>query len=126
MKTFSSFAYSGNAMLRFGCSVMSIASLTLFVLSAEAGQGQRGLRSSVESTIIASCSSDCFGRLMQCFAAGTADNICYSNYNLCMTRCSTGGGWASLPNFTVARAKTFYPSPNFRQVVSWESAKFKI
>ena len=107
MKTFSSFAYGGNPMLRFGCSVMSIASLTFVVLSAQAGQLQQGVRMGVPSTIIASCSSDCYGRLNQCFAAGTNSYTCYSNYNLCLTRCSTGGSWASLHNLAGCRVETF-------------------
>jgi hypothetical protein len=89
MKIFSSFAYSGSAMLRFGCGVMSIASLALVVLSAQAGQPQWGVGSGVQSTIIASCNSDCQSRLGQCLSAGTDKNICYYNYNVCITRCGT-------------------------------------
>lgn len=96
MKAFSSFAYSGNAILRFGCSIMSIASLALIVPSAPARQPQQGVRMGVQRTIIASCSSDCQGRLYQCFQAGTAANICYYNYNICMSRCSTSGWYSYL------------------------------
>jgi hypothetical protein len=96
MKAFSSFAYSGNAMLRFGCSVMSIASLTFVVFSAQAGQPQQGVHMDVQSTIIASCSGDCQGRLVQCFRAGTTESICYYNYNLCLARCSAGSWYSYL------------------------------
>jgi hypothetical protein len=96
MKTFSSFAYLENAMLRFGCSVMSIASLTFVVFPAQAGQAQQGIRMGVQTTIIASshCSISCAIRLQYCLAAKTDKNICYYNYSACLSGC-TNSSWYS-------------------------------
>jgi hypothetical protein len=41
----------------------------------------------MQSTIIASCSSDCEAKLSQCLAARTERTICYYNYNVCTSRC---------------------------------------
>jgi hypothetical protein len=88
MKTFSSFNYRGNALLRFGYNIISIASLTFVMFPAQAGQPEQRVRMGLQSTIIASCSSDCQSRLSQCMSAGTDRNICFYNYNLCMSKCN--------------------------------------
>jgi hypothetical protein len=90
MKTFFSFAYRGNAMLRFGCGIMSIASLTFVILSAQAGQPQRGVCIGAESSksYYASCTTDCQARLYQCLVARTNASICYSNYSRCLSGCA--------------------------------------
>jgi hypothetical protein len=87
MKTFFSFAYRGNAIARFGCSIMSIASLTFVVFPAQAKQPQQRVHIGIQSTIIASCSADCDTKLHQCLMAKTDRNICYRNYNICTSRC---------------------------------------
>jgi len=94
MKTFSSFNYRGNALLRFGCNIMSIASLTLVMFPAQARQPEQGVRMGIQSTIIASCSSDCQSKLSQCLSAGTDRNICFYNYNVCTSNC-VGTSWYS-------------------------------
>jgi hypothetical protein len=94
MKTFSSFNYRGNAMVRFGYNIISIASLTFVMFPAQAKQPQQRIRMEVQSTIIASCTSDCQSRLHQCISAKTDRNICYYNYNVCLSRCA-GANWYS-------------------------------
>ena len=94
MKTFFSFAYRGNAIARFGCSIMSIGSLTFVVFPAQAGQPEQGVRMGVQSTIIASCSGDCQTKLNNCLVARTDKNICYYNYNVCLSKCG-GTSWYS-------------------------------
>jgi hypothetical protein len=86
--------YRGNAMLRFGYNIISIASLTFVMFPAQAKQPQQGIRIEVQSTIIASCITDCQSRLYQCISAKTDRNICYYNYNLCTSRCN-GTAWYS-------------------------------
>ncbi len=94
MKTFSSFNYRGNAMLRFGYKIISIASLTFVMFPTQAGQPKQGVRMGIQNTIIASCTSDCQSKLYQCMSAGTDRNICYYNYNLCRSSCN-GTSWYS-------------------------------
>jgi hypothetical protein len=94
MKIFSSFNYRGNAMLRFGYNIMSIASLTLVMFPAQAGQPEQRVRMRMQSTIIASCNSDCESKLYQCLVAKTDKNICYYNYNVCLSKCN-GTSWYS-------------------------------
>jgi hypothetical protein len=96
MKTFFSFNYRGNAIARFGCSIMSIASLTFVMFPAQAGQPQQRVHIGIQKTIIASCSSDCQAKLYNCLVARTDKNICYHNYNWCLAGCAATSWYSYL------------------------------
>jgi hypothetical protein len=95
MKTFFSFAYRENAITRFGCSIMSIAGLTFVVFPTQARQPQQRVHIGIQITGGA-CSDNCFAKFNNCMVAKTEKNICYYNYNVCLTNCGTGSGYSYL------------------------------
>ena len=88
MKTFSSFASRGSTILRAGCGIISMVSLTLVVVSAQAEQPQQKVCLNIISPKIYTCSDDCAIRLNQCLVARKTPSLCYYQYNICLSGCT--------------------------------------